>query len=37
VLAHPAAHLVTVTVHKPSAPITVPFADVAVVITRSRS
>ena len=37
VLAHPAAHLVTVTVHKPSAPIAVPFADVAVVITRSRS
>jgi dihydroneopterin aldolase len=37
VLARPAAHLVTVTVHKPSAPITVPFADVAVVITRSRS
>ena len=37
VLAHPAAQLVTVTVHKPSAPITVPFADVAVVITRSRS
>lgn len=37
VLAHPAAQLVTVTVHKPSAPITVPFADVAVVITRGRS
>ena len=37
VLAHRAAQLVTVTVHKPSAPITVPFADVAVVITRSRS
>ena len=27
---------VDVTVHKPSAPITVPFADVAVSITRSR-
>ncbi len=28
---------VDVTVHKPDAPITVPFADVAVSITRSRS
>jgi dihydroneopterin aldolase len=37
VLARPAARLVTVTVHKPNAPITVPFADVAVVITRARS
>ena len=37
VLAHPAAQLVTVTVHKPSAPITVPFDDVAVTITRGRS
>jgi len=37
VLTHPAAQFVTVTVHKPSAPITVPFADVAVVITRGRS
>jgi dihydroneopterin aldolase len=36
VLAHKAAQLVTVTVHKPSAPITVPFDDVAVTITRSR-
>jgi dihydroneopterin aldolase len=27
---------VDVTVHKPNAPITVPFADVAVSITRSR-
>ena len=36
VLAHRAARLVTVTVHKPSAPITVPFDDVAVTITRSR-
>ena len=37
VLAHEAATLVEVTVHKPSAPITVPFTDVAVTITRSRS
>jgi dihydroneopterin aldolase len=29
--------LVDVTVHKPDAPITVPFADVAVSITRARS
>jgi len=36
VLAHRAAQLVTVTVHKPSAPITVPFDDVAVTITRGR-
>ena len=36
VLSHKAAQLVTVTVHKPSAPITVPFDDVAVTITRSR-
>jgi len=36
VLAHRAARLVTVTVHKPSAPITVPFDDVAVTITRGR-
>ena len=28
--------VVDVTVHKPSAPITVPFGDVAVSITRSR-
>ena len=31
-----AAHEVTVTVHKPSAPISVPFADVSVTIHRSR-
>jgi len=37
VLAHKAAQLVTVTVHKPSAPVTVPFDDVSVTITRSRS
>lgn len=36
VLAHKAAQLVTVTVHKPSAPVTVPFDDVSVTITRSR-
>jgi dihydroneopterin aldolase len=36
VLAHRAAQLVSVTVHKPSAPITVPFDDVAVTITRGR-
>lgn len=36
VLAHDAAQLTKVTVHKPSAPITVPFDDVAVTITRGR-
>ena len=36
VLAHRAAQLVSVTVHKPSAPITVPFDDVAVTIVRGR-
>jgi 7,8-dihydroneopterin aldolase/epimerase/oxygenase len=36
VLEHKAASAVKVTIHKPSAPITVPFADVAVTITRSR-
>lgn len=30
-------HLVTVTVHKPSAPIPVPFGDVAVTLRRSRT
>lgn len=35
-LEFPAAASVTVTVHKPHAPITVPFDDVAVTITRSR-
>lgn len=34
VLGHPVARRVRVTVHKPDAPITVPFADVAVTITR---
>jgi dihydroneopterin aldolase len=36
VLAHEPARSVRVTLHKPSAPITVPFADVSVTITRSR-
>ncbi|MBN9239620.1 MAG: dihydroneopterin aldolase [Micrococcales bacterium 70-64] len=36
VLLHPAAHSTTVTVHKPSAPITVPFADVSVTVHRGR-
>ena len=30
-------HEVSVTVHKPEAPITVPFADVSVTITRNRA
>lgn len=34
VLAHPVARWVRVTVHKPDAPIAVPFGDVAVVIER---
>jgi len=37
VLAHEATERVRVTVHKPSAPITVPFADVAVTIERDRT
>jgi len=36
-LSFPAAHEVVVTVHKPSAPITVPFDDVSVTIHRSRA
>ena len=36
VLAYAAAQAVRVTVHKPSAPIPVPFDDVAVTITRVR-
>ncbi|HEY4224271.1 MAG TPA: dihydroneopterin aldolase [Pseudolysinimonas sp.] len=36
VLEYPLAHLVRVTVHKPSAPIAVPFDDVSVTITRGR-
>ncbi|MEJ3403917.1 dihydroneopterin aldolase [Rathayibacter sp. YIM 133350] len=37
VLAHPAARSTRVTVHKPQAPITVPFDDVAITITRDRA
>ncbi|MCC4908442.1 dihydroneopterin aldolase [Microbacterium sp. cx-59] len=37
VLDRPGVIAVTVTVHKPSAPITVPFGDVAVTIERERS
>ena len=36
VLAHAAVQRVEVTVHKPQAPISVEFADVAVTIERSR-
>jgi dihydroneopterin aldolase len=35
-LAHAPVRMVQVTIHKPQAPITVPFADVAVSITRVR-
>jgi dihydroneopterin aldolase len=37
VLAHDAAERVRVTVHKPAAPIEIPFADVSVQIERSSS
>ncbi|MGC5168619.1 2-amino-4-hydroxy-6-hydroxymethyldihydropteridine diphosphokinase [Luteimicrobium sp. DT211] len=37
VLAEPAAVAVDVTLHKPQAPITVPFDDVAVAVRRSRT
>ena len=37
VLAHPVVDAVEVTVHKPDAPIALPFADVAVRILRERS
>ncbi len=37
VLSHPAAARAQVTVHKPDAPIAVPFTDVAVSITRVRA
>ncbi|WP_374946481.1 dihydroneopterin aldolase [Agreia sp.] len=37
VLAHPVAQRVSVTVHKPDAPIAVPFADVSITIIRPRS
>lgn len=36
-LGFPAAHEVVVTVHKPNAPITVPFDDVSVTIARRRA
>lgn len=37
VLARPLVQRVTVTVHKPRAPIAVPFDDVTVTISRSRT
>ncbi len=37
VLAHPQVHGVEVTVHKPQAPITVPFGDVEVRVRRDRN
>ena len=36
-LAHPSVEEVEVTVHKPEAPVGVPFEDVAVTIVRGRS
>ncbi|TQL56048.1 dihydroneopterin aldolase [Subtercola boreus] len=36
-LASPIAERVRVTVHKPEAPITVPFTDVSITITRRRA
>ncbi|MGL5850595.1 MAG: 2-amino-4-hydroxy-6-hydroxymethyldihydropteridine diphosphokinase [Phycicoccus sp.] len=36
-LAHPAVDEVTVTVHKPQAPVAVPFGDVAVSVVRRRA
>jgi dihydroneopterin aldolase len=36
-LAYPPAGRVDVTIHKPSAPITVPFADVSITISRDRA
>ncbi|MBW1598934.1 dihydroneopterin aldolase [Streptomyces sp. JJ38] len=36
-LTHEAVHEVEVVVHKPEAPITVPFDDVTITIKRSRS
>ena len=36
VLAHPLVEAVRVTVHKPNAPIEVPFSDVSVTIERER-
>lgn len=37
VLTFPAAQRTSVTVHKPGAPITVPFSDVSITIERGRS
>ncbi|CAN5456862.1 dihydroneopterin aldolase [soil metagenome] len=37
VLEHPRVTSTTVTVHKPSAPISVPFEDVSVTITRDHT
>ena len=36
-LADPVVHAVEITVHKPDAPITVPFEDVSVTIRRERT
>jgi dihydroneopterin aldolase len=36
-LADPAVHAAQITVHKPDAPITVPFEDVSVTIRRERT
>ncbi|HEX3830069.1 MAG TPA: dihydroneopterin aldolase [Sporichthyaceae bacterium] len=35
-LSRPTVQTVEITVHKPAAPVTVPFQDVSVTITRSR-
>jgi len=37
VLAHPRADAVDVTVHKPSAPVPVPFDDISLTIRRTRA
>ncbi|NIJ05531.1 dihydroneopterin aldolase [Frigoribacterium faeni] len=37
VLSHPAAVRVELTVHKPTAPITVPFGDVSITVVRERA
>ena len=37
VLEHPGADRVEVTLHKPAAPIAVPFDDVSITITRTRA
>jgi dihydroneopterin aldolase len=36
-LDHPSADRVEVTIHKPSAPIAVPFSDVSITISRTRA